>query len=315
MKILIVGGAGYLGGSVIDKLLETNHEIRVYDNLLYEETYRKEVPFIYGDVRDIKLLKKQLNWADEVIWLAALVGDQACALDKSLTREINTESLKFLVKIFKKKIIFTSTCSIYGSNDNLVSEKSKSNPLSYYAISKIEAENILKHSNALIFRLGTLFGISNHFSRIRTDLVLNTLVMNGLAKGKLTVFGGNQYRPLIHVKDVAEMIVQSIGKNYKGIYNLHYKNITVLQLAKLIIKIIPKIKLKITNTKFEDNRNYKASSDKAKKELNFKPILTLEKGIEELQTLIKEHRIKNPFNNRYSNYLHLKNLENHNYGG
>lgn len=314
MKILVVGGAGYLGGSVVDKLLETEHDVRVYDNLLYEETYRKEVPFIYGDVRDTKLLKKQLDWADEVIWLAALVGDQACALDKPLTREINAESLAFLVKTFKKKIIFTSTCSVYGSNNTLVTEKSKPNPLSYYAITKLEAESILKNSNALIFRLGTLFGVSNHFSRIRTDLVLNTLVLNGIAKGKLTVFGGNQYRPLIHVKDVAEIIVQSINKKYRGIYNLHYKNITIIKLAELIVKAISNIKLEITKAKFEDNRNYKASSDKAKRELNFKPTQELEQGIKELETLIKEHRIKNPFNNRYSNYLHLKNLENHKYG-
>ena len=313
MKILVVGGAGYLGGAVIDKLLQTDHEIRVYDNLLYEESYRREVPFVCGDVRDKELLKKHLKWADEVIWLAALVGDQACALDKALTKEINTDSLKFLVNNFKKKIIFTSTCSVYGANDKLVTESSKPNPLSHYAITKLWSEGILKGRNALIFRLGTLFGISNHFSRIRADLVLNTLVMNGVAKGKLSIFGGKQYRPLIHVNDVAEIIVKSINTSYKGIYNIHYKNVSILELGKLIKKLVPGIKLEITKTKFEDNRNYKVSSDKAKKQIKFNPTTTLEEGILELKKLLEEKRIKNPFNNRYSNYLHLKNLEEHQY--
>ena len=308
MRILITGGAGYLGGSVVDKLLQTEHEIVVYDNLLYEESYRREVPFIYGDIRDQQLLKKYLTWADIVIWLAAYVGDQACALDQPLSKEINSDSLKFLVDNFKKRIIFTSTCSVYGLNEEIVTENSKLNPLSHYAQTKLWAEEILKDSNPLILRLGTLFGVSNHFSRIRTDLVLNTLVMNAIAKKKLTVFGGQQYRPLTHVRDVAEIIVNSVNTNTKGIYNLHYKNVTIIELANLIKQLIPETELEITNTTFEDSRNYRVSSEKAKKVLNFNPTISLEAGILELKTLLDEKRIKNPFDDRYSNYLYLKHL-------
>lgn len=306
MKILICGGAGYLGGAVTDLLMNNNnYNICVFDNLLYEETYRKDVPFVYGDVRDTKKLKKYLTWADVVIWICALVGDQACAIDKGLAKEVNTDSLKFLVDNFKKKIIFTSTCSIYGAMDGLLTETSKINPLSHYAQTKLWAEEMLKNSDALMLRLGTLFGVSDKFSRIRTDLVLNTLVMNAHAKGKISVFGGKQYRPLIHVKDVAQTIYNNLTSEHRGIYNLHYKNITILELANIIKKHFPKLELEIVQTEFEDSRNYKVSSDKAIKDLNFNPIYSLDSGIIELKKLLEEKRIVNPYSARYSNYKHL----------
>lgn len=309
MNILVSGGAGYLGGAVTSILMNTGHDIKVYDSLLYEEVYTKNVPFVYGDIRDAKKLKKYLDWADTVIWLAAFVGDQACALNKQLAKEINTDTLQFLKDNFKKKIIFTSTCSVYGASDDLLTEKSTLNPLSHYAQTKIWAEEILKGTNSLIFRLGTLFGISDSYSRLRTDLILNTLTMNAQAKGKICVFGGKQYRPLIHVKDVARIICNCIGSKRTGIYNLHYKNTTILDLAKQIKKYFPNLDLEITNTKFEDNRNYKIESTKAEEELNFIPSITFEEGIKELKELLQANRVKNPFAERYSNYLHLKNLK------
>lgn len=215
MKILIVGGAGYLGGAVTDLLRQTSHEIRVYDLLLYEEMYRKPVPFIYGDIRDREKLKSHLEWADLVVWLAALVGDPACGLNESLTREINVESVRFLKENFKRRILFMSTCSVYGAAEDLLNEKAVLNPLSLYAKSKLEAETILADTNVLIFRLGTLYGISDEFSRIRFDLVVNTLAMRALCHGKISVFGGQQYRPLVHVRDVAAVIRESIEKKKK----------------------------------------------------------------------------------------------------
>ncbi len=308
MNILIVGGAGYLGGAVTDILKDSEHNIVVYDNLLYENEYTKKVPFVYGDVRDTNKLKKYLDWADIVIWIAALVGDQACALDMTLTKEINTDSVKCLINNFKKKIIFTSTCSVYGMADEILDEQSKLNPLSHYANTKLWAEEILKDSNSLIFRLGTLFGVSDEFARLRTDLVLNTLTMNAHAKGKLCVFGGNQWRPLIHVRDVAETICENLYSQNPGIYNLHKENITVLQLAESMKLYFPNLTLEITDIKFEDARNYRVSSDKAIKELNFNPIISLKQGILELKSLLDEQRIKNLFADRYSNFKHLSQI-------
>ena len=122
MNILIVGGAGYLGGAVTDILSKSGHNIRVYDILLYEETYRKPIPFFYGDIRDTRKLKVNLDWADVVVWLAALVGDPACTLNKSLTVEINANSLKFLKDNFTGRIIFMSTCSVYGAQDEILDD-------------------------------------------------------------------------------------------------------------------------------------------------------------------------------------------------
>src|SRR4030043_2435390 len=112
MNILIVGGAGYLGGAVTDLLAGTEYDLLVYDALLYEEIYRKNMPFVCGDIRDAERLKKHLDWADEVVWLAAPVGDPACTLDEALTVEINRDSLEYLKDNFKGRIIFMSTCSV-----------------------------------------------------------------------------------------------------------------------------------------------------------------------------------------------------------
>ena len=106
MNVLVVGGAGYLGGAVTDLLQKTKYDFRVYDALLYEESYRKEVPFVYGDVRDTTLLKKHLKWADCAIWLAALVGDGACSLNPDVSYEINEKTVAWLAKNFEKRIIF-----------------------------------------------------------------------------------------------------------------------------------------------------------------------------------------------------------------
>jgi nucleoside-diphosphate-sugar epimerase len=133
MKVLVVGGAGYVGGAVTDILGETGHKFRVYDALLYEESYRKPVDFVYGDIRDTKNLSPHLKWADAVVWLAALVGDGACALHPDVTLEINQSSVEWLTKNFKGRIIFLSTCSVYGAQDGTLNEESAVKPLSVYA--------------------------------------------------------------------------------------------------------------------------------------------------------------------------------------
>ena len=135
-KILIVGGAGYIGGPLTDVLLDDNFEVTIYDNLLYEDRYLKQANFIFGDVRDQKKLAKIINNYDSVVWLAGIVGDQACAIDTKTTQQVNFDSVKWLVDNYKGKIIFTSTCSIYGVNNDLINESAEPNPLSFYASSK-----------------------------------------------------------------------------------------------------------------------------------------------------------------------------------
>lgn len=300
MKVLVCGGVGYLGGALTDLLLGTDHKIRVYDNLTYEESYLKPVPFVYGDVRDRRKLRSQLNWADCVVWLAALVGDGACAINPVLTKEINQDSVKWLSDNFDGRIIFTSTCSVYGARDGLLTEESPTNPLSVYAATKLEAEKYLKDKNAIIFRLGTLFGLGDNYSRIRLDLVVNTLTARAVSEGKLTVFGGEQYRPLLHVRDAAQAIVDNLETKHVGVYNLEALGITISSLATMVWNHIP-CEIDRVETKFEDSRNYRVSSEKARKTFGFEPTYSPGNGIVELKELLEAGRIKDLNNKRYNN--------------
>ena len=305
MNILIVGGAGYVGGGIVDKLKE-NHKVTVFDSLIYEESYRKNVDFVYGDIREHSKLLELFDKNDAVIWLAALVGDGACSINPKLTYEINAESVKFLAENFKKRIVFLSTCSVYGAQDGLLDEDSSINPLSEYASSKVQAEEYLAGTNSIIYRLGTLFGISDEFSRIRLDLVVNILVTKALSEGKLTVFGGDQWRPLLHVNDVANAINHNLEGDTIGVYNLHYKNFKIIDIAQEIINKIPSATIETTPMKFQDARNYQVSSAKILNDTGFKAEISLSTGINEIFELISNKRIKNVNHKRYSNQNFLE---------
>lgn len=308
MKILLVGGAGYVGGAVTHLLSKNNNfNLTVLDSLIYEESYRKEINFIKCDIRDFSKINKILPEFDTVIWMAALVGDGACEIDKQLTLKVNVDSVKNLSNNFNGKIIFFSTCSVYGHQDKEIDELSTLNPLSTYAKSKIEAEKILKDSNSVIFRLGTLFGISDIFSRIRMDLVVNLLVMKSIKEKRINVFGGNQFRPLLHVKDVARAVnTLLINKFINGIYNLSYKNYKIIDLAKEIIQKFDDVELIYEDQFFQDNRNYRVSSKKFNEKYDFVYNYDINYGVNELKKLIKEERIVNLSNSRYSNVDFLK---------
>ncbi len=305
MNVLVVGGAGYVGGGIVDKLKQ-KHNVTVYDSLIYEESYRKDINFVYGDIREKDKLLNLFENNDAVIWLAALVGDGACSINPELTFQINSESVKFLVDNFKKRIVFLSTCSVYGAQEGVLDENSSINPLSEYASSKVQAEEFLKNSNSIIFRLGTLFGISDEFSRIRLDLVVNILVTKALTEGKLTVFGGEQWRPLLHVNDVANAIDHTIEQDVTGVFNLHYENFKILDIANAIIEKIPSATIETTPMKFQDARNYQVSSEKLLKKTGFKAKYDLKTGIEEVFNLISNNRIKNVNHIRYSNQNFLE---------
>ena len=305
MRVLVVGGAGYVGGVVTDLLLKSQHETRVYDALFYEEAYRKPIDFIYGDVRDRERLKPHLDWAEVVVWLAALVGDPACALNPDISLEINQEAVKWLAQNFKGRIIFMSTCSVYGARDGVLDESSPTNPLSVYAVTKLEAERYLENRDAIIFRLGTLFGVGDLFSRIRLDLVVNTLVVKAHRLGKLQVFGGDQFRPLLHVSDAAQAVFDNIATKHTGIFNLHKQNVRIVDLAYQVRNHFPDLVIEQMERKFEDTRNYRVSSDRAKNILGFNPLRSIDVGIEEVKELLDCGRLKDVDNPRYTNQKFL----------
>lgn len=305
MKVLIVGGAGYVGGGIVD-LLSKENEVTVYDSLIYENSYRKNVDFIFGDIRDYKKINNILDQYDAVIWLAALVGDGACAINPALTHEINSETVKNLAKNFKGKILFLSTCSVYGAQEGILDESSEVNPLSEYASSKLIAEKYLADSDSIIFRLGTLFGIGDKFSRIRLDLVVNILTTKAYIDKKMSVFGGEQWRPLLHVKDVANAIAHTLDTQTNGVFNLHYKNFKIIEIANEIKNKISDVEIETTPLPFQDARNYQVSSDKLKDATGFQATVDLTQGINEMYELISSNRIKDINDPRYSNQNFLQ---------
>lgn len=306
MKILITGGAGYVGGYLVDRLKVYGHDITVYDSLVYENHYLKNVPFIYGDIRDRKKLLSILPEYKMVIWLAAIVGDGACAIDPFLTQSINEDSVKWLVDNYKGKIVFPSTCSVYGINNKLIDESAVLNPISVYAKTKLAAEQYIVNNakDYLVFRLGTLFGLGDECSRIRLDLVVNLLAKKAALGEFLTVFGGQQWRPLMHVRDATTAIIYAIGAHITGLYNLSYKNLMIKEIAQEISNVLDYTDIKYAASKFEDQRNYRVSCERFER-LGWKPSHTLKEGILEIYQTIKDGRLKDPESVLYSNEYYL----------
>ncbi len=310
--VLIVGGAGYIGGAVTNILLERKISFAVFDCLLYERQYLKPVNFIYGDVRDRDKLASILPGFTHVIWLAAIVGDSACNIDSWITEEINTGSIKWLVRNYTGRIVFTSTCSVYGTGNNLLTEKSKTTPLSLYAKSKLDAEAVLaSHPNTLVLRLGTAFGVSDNHSRVRLDLVINYFGFTAATKNKIVFFGGTQWRPFIHVKDIAEAIVNNLDKKVTGIYNLATTNCKIEDIAKRV-RALTLCEVGQAKHPFWDKRDYHVSTGKAKRAgilagLSFRSV---DVGINDVTDLVKSGRISLNENDEHFNDRYLLNLLN-----
>jgi nucleoside-diphosphate-sugar epimerase len=245
------------------------------------------------------------NW-DAVVHLAAIVGDGACAARPELTMAVNETATKHIAEICKQtgtKLIFASTCSVYGANDKLLDEESPTNPLSLYAGTKLSAEKFVNEvPNHFIFRLGTVFGVSTEFARLRCDLVANVLTYKAVQGQTLTVFGGDQWRPLIHVRDVGRMFAKvALEKKDPGTYILSGGNFTIQQVAELIKKVVaPDIKINVTDMKFEDQRNYKVSAEKAAAQ-GLHPQMTLIDGIQEMRDVVLDGRIKNVWDAAFHN--------------
>ncbi len=309
-NILVVGGAGYIGGLTTDILLEKGYNVTVYDNLMYETRFLKPCSFIYGDIRDTEKMLSLEREYDEIIWLAAIVGDGACEQDEELTIEINVNSLKRFLDKTKRKVIFTSTCSVYGATKDTVNEESPTNPLSLYAGTKLEAEKYVLEYGGTVFRLGTAYGLGDAYSRIRLDLVVNLLTLKALRDGKLTVFGGDQWRPVIAVGDAANYLAEAVIRNYNDIFVVKYRNVRIVELAELLKTIFPSVEIEVTERKFEDLRSYRVDSTKAEKYFTFKPQTTIEHEVSRMKNIFKEHRVRNVDDDIYYNDKYVKALLN-----
>lgn len=308
-KVLIVGGAGYIGGYATDYLIEKGYDVCVYDNLVYETRYLKDVKFIYGDIRDTDDVIVAAIDCDIVILMAALVGDPACAVDVGLTDEINHIAIKNICKRLDKTkhVIFLSTCSVYGAQLDILDEDSPTNPLSAYASTKLQAEKYVTERNGTIFRLGTVYGLGDRFSRIRLDLVVNVLAMKAVYDKKIHIFGGEQWRPLICVKDIAGYIEEAIRRNIRGTYILSEGNYTMKTLGEVMKDMFPEIELKLTDISFEDARNYRVMNKKASLAFQYFPLYNIKTEVLKLKKIFEEQRICDINDEIYHNGNFIKN--------
>lgn len=296
MKILVTGGAGYLGSVLVNKLLEQNYEVVVLDKLLFNQTSllqytsNPKFKFIYGDIRNESLLEKLCNEVDVIIPLAAIVGFPACAADPQLAYDVNFKQISNIVKFTKgknKKILYPNTNSGYGIGvgETECTEQSPLNPISIYGTTKCDAENLLiSDTDAIIFRLATVFGVS---SRMRTDLLVNDFVYKAITDKYIVVFEKNFKRNFIHIEDVAFTFLFMIVnyEKYKGeIFNVGLSN---ANLSKK--ELLEKIESHVTdfaiayNDYYEDpdKRDYIVSNRKLE-ETGWVPEWDLDRGIEEL---------------------------------
>jgi len=294
-KILVTGGAGYIGSKLVTKLLHLNFKVTVIDALKFSSKSLNHLfnnnnfNFVKGDVRNKKLMKNLIKKNEFIIPLAALVGAPLCKKNKREAISVNFESIKFLMKNINKrnKIVYLTTNSGYGigEKNKYCDEKSSLNPISLYGKTKVEAEKIIMQSkNSIGFRLATVFGYSY---RMRTDLLVNNFVFKSIIDKKLTIFEPHFRRNYIHINDVVDGIIYSI-KNFNrlrsNVYNLGLSsaNITKYMLAKKIKKQLKYLKIKIVkNKKDPDQRDYYVSNKKIEKK-GFKAKIKIEEGINEL---------------------------------
>ena len=309
MKILITGGAGYLG-SVFTRNLLKNHEVIVYDNLMYNQTSLLDLSnnpnftFHYGDVREWSKLKYLVEQVDIVIPLAALVGFPLCEKDKDLATSINTTQIQNIVDVLSddQMILYPNTNSGYGTRgDGMVDETNELTPISHYGRTKCEAEDyIINESNGISFRLATVFGVS---SRMRTDLLVNDFVYKLLTDRYITLFEHKFVRNFIHIQDVSRAFEYMVDNYYtfnNEIFNLGLsdENITKKQLVEKIQSHIPNTSVNYSDYYVDpDKRDYIVSNEKIE-EAGWKPIFTLDDGIKEL---IQSYKMIVPTQSQYRN--------------
>ena len=320
-SVLVTGGAGYVGSILTNKLVKQNYNVKVVDSLVYGDLgissliNDKKIEFFNFDIRDSSKISSILKNVDCVIHLAAIVGEPLCKKIPEAAKQINEIATKNLVNLCKnnnvKRFIFASTCSNYGSSLNIVDESSPVKPLSLYSECKVNSEKYIIDNNSdkfqtCILRFATAHGLS---PRMRFDLLVQEFLHDALVDKKISIFGEDFWRPLIHVDDMASAcisVVDASSNSISGqIFNVgsSNENYTKKQLANIIQKHVSDIKIEIVKSK-TDPRNYKVSFDKIKRILNFQPKRTVENSVVEILSKIEDGTV-DPRQSEFSNMSKL----------
>jgi len=294
MKILITGGAGYLGSVMTEYFLQSGYEVTVLDNMMHNQTssiiysHWKTFNFINGDVRDRVLLKELVLYNDVIIPLAAIVGFPACERDKELATQINYEQVKFICDLAKendKRVVYPNTNSGYGIGESgICNEESPLNPISHYGVTKVKAEKEVLGIGGVSLRLATVFGTS---PRMRMDLLVNEFVYKALTDKSIVLFEKKFVRNFIHIRDVGLVFLKMLEEYplHSGeVYNvgLSEANLTKQELCEAIQEQIPSFTI-FHNDNFvdPDKRDYVVSNTKLEHNA-WRPKFTLDDGIAEL---------------------------------
>jgi nucleoside-diphosphate-sugar epimerase len=322
MKVLVTGGAGYIGSVLVRQLLNKNFKVRVLDSLkfggdaLYDVMLHPDFEFVKGDIRNEKDIDTALEGIDAIAHLAAIVGDPAC---KKYSEEANETNWDASVDLFEKaekagvkRFVFASTCSNYGkmaNADEFVTETSELRPVSLYAELKVKFEKFLleerKDSNicSTSLRFSTVYGFS---PRIRFDLTVNEFTRNAAIKGEQEIWGQQFWRPYCHVDDLARSVVLVLEspeeKVRANVFNVGdtSENYQKGMIIKEVCKVVPDVKVNYVESN-EDPRDYRVNFDKIKNELGFTITKKVPDGVKEIYTLVKTGIITDPYEQKFRN--------------
>jgi len=318
-NILVLGGGGYVGTLLVEKLAKLKHFVRVFDLFIYGNNIASSnnIEIIKGDIRFKKDIKKIFKNIDIVYHLACISNDPSFELNPELSKSINYDSFKPIVKLAKesgvKRFIYASSSSVYGLRKEIeINEELELKPLTDYSKYKAMCEEILiKEStnefNTLIARPATVCGYSK---RLRLDLTVNILTINAISNKNIRVFGGQQKRPNIHIDDICDFYIDCICVNSEKfnnkIYNVGFENFKIIEIANMVKETL-ELDIPIIVTKNNDTRSYHISSTKVNSEFGFYTNKKINDAVIEIQNAYKNNLIINPLNN--SNYYNIKKMQ------
>ena len=322
MKVLVTGGAGYIGSVLVRQLLNKGYQVRAFDSLkfggdaLYDVMLNPDFEFMLGDVRNIEEVKKALEGIDAIAHLAAIVGDPACKKYSDEAKETNWKGSVALFdaaeKAGVKRFVFASTCSNYGKMpdpDSFVTETSELNPVSLYAELKVKFEKYLleekKDSNicSTSLRFSTVYGFS---PRIRFDLTVNEFTRNAAIHGEQEIWGAQFWRPYCHVDDLARAVVLVLEspqeKVRANVFNVGSteENYNKGMIIEEVCKVVPNVKVNYVDSS-EDPRDYRVNFDKIKNELGYTITKKVPEGVKEIYTLLKTGIVTDSFGQKFRN--------------
>jgi len=322
-NVLVIGGAGYIGSALLPKLLDEGYHVRVLDLLVYGTEPIEHVmnhpnlEVLHGDFRQVNQVVEAMHGIDSVVHLGAIVGDPACDLDEELTVEVNLTATRMIAEVAKglgaRRFIFASTCSVYGAGDEILDERSQLNPVSLYGRTKLVAERVLRrladgNFSPTVVRFATIYGLSG---RTRFDLVVNLLAAKAKTEGLITVFGGEQWRPFVHVDDAAHAVQMILDAPREAVGNQVFnvgsdeQNYKIAEVGELIAQYVPSAEL-IVNDEATDLRNYRVSFAKIHHQLGFAPAWTVEGGIQQVLEAIATGHVQDYREAKYSNVKFLR---------